>query len=96
MKVKEMKIQKINPQQIKKIENNKISNPPNKRKNSKKKKLLISKTLSMENISAGEKYTARQKSAISCKLFNNSAEDFDYLNFSDIDIFCPSFPTNSL
>jgi len=86
MKVKEMKIQKINPQQIKKIENNKISNPPNKRKNSKKKKLLISKTLSMENISAGEKYTARQKSAISGKLFNNSAEDFDYLNFSDIDI----------
>ena len=43
MKVKEMKIQKTNPQQIKKIENNKISNPPNKRKNSKKKKLLISK-----------------------------------------------------
>ena len=81
-----MKIQKINPQQIKKIENNKISNPPNKRKNSKKKKLLISKTLSMENISTGQKYTARQQSAISGKLFNNSAEDFDYLNFSDIDI----------
>ena len=86
MEVEKMKIQKINPQQIKKIENNKITNPPNKRKNSKKKKLLISKTLSMETISTGQKYTARQKSAISGKLFNNSAEDFDYLNFSDIDI----------
>ena len=86
MKVKEMQIQKINPQQIKKIVNNKISKPPNKRKNSKKKKLLISKTLSMENISTGPKYTARQKSTISGKLFNNSVEEIDYLNFSDIDI----------
>ena len=86
MKVKEMQIQKINPQQIKKIVNNKIAKPPNKRKNSKKKKLLISKTLSMENISTGPKYTARQKSTISGKLFNNSVEEIDYLNFSDIDI----------
>ena len=86
MKVEENQIQKINPQQIKKIANNKISNPPNKRKNSKKNKLLISKTLSMENISTGQKYTARQKSTISGKIFNNSAEDYDYLNFSDIDI----------
>ena len=81
-----MQIQKINPQHIKKIVNNKISQPPNKRKNSKKKKLLISKTLSMENISTGPKYTARQKSTISGKLFNNSVEEIDYLNFSDIDI----------
>ena len=86
MKVKEKQIKKIIPKQIKKIEYNKKSKPSEQRKNCFKKKLQISKTLSMENISTGPKYTTRQKSSISDKLFNNSMEEFDYLNFSDIDI----------
>ena len=86
MKVKEKQIQKIIPKQIQKIINNKKSKPLDKRKNSIKKKLQISKTLSIGNISEGTKYTARQKPSFSGKLFNNSVEEFDYLNFSDIDI----------
>ena len=86
MKVKEKQIQKIIPKQIKKLENNKKSKPLEQRKNHIKKKLQISKTLSMENVTIGPKYTTRQKSSFSCKLFNNSVEEFDYLNFSDIDI----------
>ena len=86
MKVKEKHVKKIIPKQIKKIVNNKKSKLSEKRKNSVKKKLQISKTLSMENISTGPKYTTRQKSSISNKLFNNSLEEIDYLNFSDIDI----------
>ena len=86
MKVKEKQIQKIIPKQIKKLENNKKPKPLEKRKNHIKKKLQISKTLSMENVTIGPKYTTRQKSSFSCKLFNNSVEEFDYLNFSDIDI----------
>ena len=86
MKVKEKQIQKIIPKQIQKIVNNKKTKPLDKRKNSIKKKLQISKTLSMGNISEGPKYTARQKSSVSDKLLNNSVEEFDYLNFSDIDI----------
>ena len=86
MKVKEKQIQKIIPKQIQKIVNNKKTKPLDKRKNSIKKKLQISKTLSTGNISEGPKYTARQKSSVSEKLLNNSVEEFDYLNFSDIDI----------
>ena len=86
MKVKEKQIQKIIPKQIKKLENNKKPKPLEKRKNHIKKKLQISKTLSMENVTIGPKYTTRQKSSFSGKLFNNSVEEFDYLNFSDIDI----------
>ena len=86
MKVKEKQVQKIIPKQIKKIENNKKIRPLEKRKNCIKKKLQISKTLSVENVSTGPKYTTRQKSSFSGKLFNNSMEEFDYLNFSDIDI----------
>ena len=86
MKVREKQVQKIIPKQIKKIENNKKPKPLEKRKNCIKKKLQISKTLSAENISTGPKYTTRQKSSFSNKLFNNSMEEFDYLNFSDIDI----------
>ena len=86
MKVKEKQIQKIIPKQIKKMVNNNNPKESDKRNNYNKKKLLISKTLSMENLSTGQKYTTRQKSSISNKLFNNSLEEIDYLNFSDIDI----------
>ncbi len=86
MKVKEKQIQKIIPKQIKKMVNNNNPKESDKRNNYNKKKLLISKTLSMENLSTGQKYTTRQKSSISGNLFNNSVEEFDYLNFSDIDI----------
>ena len=86
MKVKEIQIQKIKPKQINKIVNNKKSKPLEQRKNCINHKLQISKTLSMETISTGPKYTTRQKSTISDKLFNNSMEEIDYLNFSDIDI----------
>jgi len=86
MKVKEKQIQKIIPKQIKRIVNNKKPKPLKERKNCFKKRLQISKTLSIENISTGPKYTTRPKSPISNKLFNNSMEEFDYLNFSDIDI----------
>ena len=86
MKVKEKQIQKIIPKQIKKMVNNNNPKESDKRNNYNKKKLLISKTLSMENLSTGQKYTTRQKSSISGNIFNNSVEEFDYLNFSDIDI----------
>ena len=86
MKVKEKQIKKIIPKQIKKIVNNKKSKPLEQRKNCINHKLQISKTLSMETISTGPKYTTRQKSSISDKLFNNTMEEIDYLNFSDIDI----------
>ena len=86
MKVKEKRIQKIIPKQIKKMVNNNNPKESDKRNNYNKKKLLISKTLSMENLSTGQKYTTRQKSSISGNIFNNSVEEFDYLNFSDIDI----------
>ena len=86
MKVKEKQIKKIIPKQIKKIVNNKKSKPLEQRKNCINHKLQISKTLSMETISTGPKYPTRQKSTISDKLFNNSMEEIDYLNFSDIDI----------
>ena len=86
MKVREIQIQKIKPKQINKIVNNKKSKPLEQRKNCINHKLQISKTLSMETISTGPKYTTRQKSTISDKLFNNSMEEIDYLNFSDIDI----------
>ena len=86
MKVQEKQIQKIIPKQIKKMVNNNNPKESDKRNNYNKKKLLISKTLSMENLSTGQKYTTRQKSSISGNIFNNSVEEFDYLNFSDIDI----------
>ena len=84
MKVKEE--ENIISKKIKKIVNNNKSKPLDRRKKQPKKKLQISKTLSTENISIGPKYTTRQKSLNPSKFLNNSVEEFDYLNFSDIDI----------
>ena len=52
----------------------------------KNKKIQISKTHSMEELSNKSKSTAKIISSIPKKIFNNSMEEKDYLNFSEMDI----------
>ena len=83
---KEKQKPKLVQKKLKQILNKNKSKPIEIRtKVNKMKKMQISKTHSMENINK-PKNTARVKSSNPQKIFNNSMEELDYLNFSDIDI----------
>ena len=86
LKEKEKQKPKLVQKNLKQILNKNKSKPIEIRtKVNKMKKMQISKTHSMENINK-PKNTARIKSSNPQKIFNNSMEELDYLNFSDIDI----------
>ena len=86
-KEKEKRKNKLGPKKLKQILNKNKTKPIEIRtKVNKIKKMQISKTHSMENISNKPKNTTRVKSSKIQKLNNNSMEDLDYLNFSEIDI----------
>ena len=86
-KEKEKENQKFPPKKIKQILNKNKANTIEKRTyNNKIKKMQISKTLSIENISNKPKNTARINEVNTKKILNNSMEELDYLNFSEIDI----------
>ena len=86
-KEKEKRKNKLGPKKLKQILNKNKTKPIEIRtKINKGKKMQISKTHSMENISNKPKNTTRVKSSNIQKLNNNSMEDLDYLNFSEIDI----------
>ena len=83
---KEKQKPKLVQKKLKQILNKNKSKPIEIRtKVNKMKKMQISKTHSMENINK-PKNTARVKSSNPQKIFNNSMEELDYLNFSDLDI----------
>ena len=78
---------KLAHKKLKQILNKNKSKPIEIRtKVNKMKNMQISKTHSMENISNLPKITERTKPAQPQKIMNNSMEEFDYLNFSEIDI----------
>ena len=86
-KEKEKQKQKLIPKKLKQILNKNKTKPIEIRtKVDKTKKAHINKTHSMENISKKNKSIARIKSANPQKIDNNSMEELDYLNFSEIDI----------
>ena len=75
------------PKKLKQILNkNKIKPIEIRTKVNKMKKMKISKTHSMENITNKSKNTTREKPPKPKTIFNSSMEDLDYLNFSKIDI----------
>ena len=75
------------PKKLKQILNKNKPNDIEKRgKTNKIKKMQISKTHSMENITNKSKNTTREKPPKPKTIFNSSMEDLDYLNFSKIDI----------
>ena len=83
---KEKQKPKLVQKKLKQILNKNKSKPIEIRtKVNKMEKMHISKTNSMENINKS-KNTARVKSSNPQKIFNNSMEELDYLNFSDLDI----------
>ena len=85
-KDKEKQKQKLVPKKLKQILNKNKTKPIEIRtKVNKMKKIQIGKTHSMENIN-NPKNTSRKKSSKQQKIFNNSMEELDYLNFSEIDI----------
>ena len=87
MKRKEKEKHKITTRKIKQILNKNKANSIEKRTNNNKiKKMQISKTHSMENISNKLKNTSRVNQTNTQKVLNNSMEELDYLNFSKIDI----------
>ena len=89
MKRKEKEKIKLPQKKLKQILNKNRNKPIEIRTNVNKiKKMQISKTHSMENISNISKNTTRVKSQRKQKIINNSMEEFDYLNFSDIDLDC--------
>ncbi len=89
MKRKDKDKQKLPPKKLKQILNKNRNKPIEIRTNVEKiKKIQISKTHSMENISNYSKNTSGVKSQRKQKIINNSMEEFDYLNFSDIDLDC--------
>ena len=86
---------KENEKQKKKLVQKKLKQILNKNKSkpieirtkvNKIKNMQISKTHSMENIINMPKITEREKNTKAQKMMNNSMEEFDYLNFSNIDI----------
>ena len=86
LKEKEKQKPKLVQKNLKQILNKNKSKPIEIRtKVNKMEKMHISKTNSMENINKS-KNTARVKSSNPQKIFNNSMEELDYLNFSDLDI----------
>ena len=85
-KEKEKQKNKLEPKKLKQILNKNKTKPIEIRtKVNKMKKIQIGKTHSMENIN-NPKNTSRKKSSNQQKIFNNSMEELDYLNFSEIDI----------
>ena len=85
-KDKEKQKQKLVPKKLKQILNKNKTKPIEIRtKVNKMKKIQLGKTHSMENIN-NPKNTSRKKSSNPQKIFNNSMEELDYLNFSEIDI----------
>ena len=86
LKEKEKQKPKLVQKNLKQILNKNKSKPIEIRtKVNKMEKMHISKTNSMENINKS-KNTSRVKSSNPQKIFNNSMEELDYLNFSDLDI----------
>ena len=86
-KDKEKEKQKLPPKKLKQILNKNRNKPIEIRTNvNKVKKIQISKTHSMENISNMSKTTTRIKPQKPERILNNSMEELDYLNFSDIDL----------
>ncbi len=86
-KDKEKEKQKLPPKKLKQILNKNRNKPIEIRTHvNKVKKIQISKTHSMENISNMSKTTTRIKPQKPEKILNNSMEELDYLNFSDIDL----------
>ena len=86
-KDKEKEKQKLPPKKLKQILNKNRNKPIEIRTNvNKVKKIQISKTYSMENISNMSKTTTRIKPQKPERILNNSMEELDYLNFSDIDL----------
>ena len=84
---KENKKQNLAPKRIKHILSQNKYKPIDNNSNLKKiKKIQISKTHSMEEISNKPKNTSRIISTFPQKIFNNSMEKLDYLNFSEMDI----------
>jgi hypothetical protein len=86
-KEKEKEKQKLVPKKLRQILNKNKPNDIEKRgKTNKIKKMQISKTHSMENMSNISKNTSRVKQTNTQRIMNNSMEELDYLNFSEIDI----------
>ena len=86
-KDKEKEKQKLPPKKLKQILNKNRNKPIEIRTNvNKVKKIQISKTHSMENISNMSKTATRIKPQKPERILNNSMEELDYLNFSDIDL----------
>ena len=86
-KEKEKEKQKLVPKKLRQILNKNKPNDIEKRgKTNKIKKMQISKTHSMENMSNIPKNTSRVKQTNTQRIMNNSMEELDYLNFSEIDI----------
>ena len=86
---KEIKKKNLAPKRLKQILNQNKVKPfliSTKGKGRKAKKFQINKTHSMEEISNIPKNTERTKTAMHKKIFNNSMEELDYLNFSELDI----------
>ena len=86
---KEDKKQNLAPKRLKQILNQNKIKPfliSPKGKGRKTKKFQINKTHSMEEISNIPKNTERTKTVMNKKILNNSMEELDYLNFSEIDL----------
>ena len=86
-KEKENQKQKLIPRKLKQnLSKNKTKPVEIRTKIDKGKKTPINKTHSMENISKKNKNIIRVKSGNPQKIVNNSMEELDYLNFSELDI----------